>query len=136
MASNCRLKLQVARIFYHDHVPLTGPVGPTGARIEEGPLFRRFSRAGSLGTRALSSRAVANLIKELAAAIGEDPADYSGHSLRAGYATSAARQGHDALRIAQQTRHSRLDSVQGYVREANAFADHPLFDLLRVPDKV
>ena len=107
----------------------------TAARIEEGPLFRRFYRNGAIGKRALSSRAVANLIKELAAAIGEDPADYSGHSLRAGYATSAARQGHDALRIAQQTRHSRLDSVQGYVREANAFADHPLFDLLRVPDK-
>jgi integrase len=105
----------------------------SGARLEDGLLFRRFFCNGSVGKRALSSRTVANIIKRQADLIGEDPAQFSGHSLRAGYATTAARLGHDALRIGRQPRHVRLDSVQGYVCEADAFTDHPLLDLFPNP---
>jgi integrase len=50
-----------------------------------------------------------------------DPARFSGHSLRAGFVTSAARAGHGELLIADQTRHKNVNIVRGYVREANAF---------------
>ena len=44
---------------------------------------------------------------------------FSGHSMRAGYATSAAAMDMPVYRMQQQTRHKSLATLTGYVREAD-----------------
>src|SRR5262249_32423769 len=61
--------------------------------ITEGALFRPVDRHGVLGSQRLSGEAVSLVVKERIAAAGLDPLGYSGHSLRAGLATSAAQSG-------------------------------------------
>lgn len=56
-----------------------------------GPVFRSVDRWGRLGKGAVTGRTVANVVKDHAEAAGLDPTLYAGHSLRAGFATTAAR---------------------------------------------
>ena len=97
------------------------------SRLERGPLFRSV-RGKRLGA-SLTGAAVALVIKRAAAAVGLDASSYSGHSLRAGLATSAARAGKADRAIMQQGRWSGRSMVDRYVREArlldeaNASAD-------------
>ena len=70
--------------------------------IAVGPAFRSVDRHGRLGTKRLSDRAVADMVKRRALAVGLDGA-FAGHSLRAGFATEGyaqgnARAGHHASR--------------------------------------
>jgi integrase len=44
---------------------------------------------------------------------------FSGHSLRTGYATSAAAKELPSYRIEAHTRHKSADMVQGYIRESD-----------------
>ncbi|MGI4794297.1 MAG: integrase, partial [Janthinobacterium lividum] len=57
-------------------------------------------------------------------AAGLDPREFAGHSLRAGFLTSAAEAGADVLRMMEVSRHKRVETVQGYVRRANSFKGH------------
>lgn len=52
------------------------------------------------------------------------PAQFAGHSLRAGFITSAAESGAAVLRLADQSRHKSLDVLRAYVRRADMFRDH------------
>jgi len=72
----------------------------------------------------ISRRAVSYLIERLTSQAGLDQ-HYSSHSLRAGFATWAARCGVDSLSIARQTGHQKLETLAGYIRHGNAFVDHP-----------
>jgi len=54
------------------------------AEISSGPVFRKVDRWGHPGKRALCDKAVALIVKRLAAAAGLDAERYGGHSLRAG----------------------------------------------------
>lgn len=67
---------------------------------------------------------VARLVKRYVGAIGLDPADYSSHSLRAGFVTSAAAHGARLDKIMEVTRHSSPATVMRYIRHAEAFKDH------------
>jgi site-specific recombinase XerD len=69
-------------------------------------------------------------VKDYALLAGFDPAEFSGHSLRAGFATSAAMQGASALRIMDVTRHKRVDTLKGYIRRGEEFKDHAGKDVL------
>ncbi len=69
------------------------------AGIEAGTVFRRVNRHGRTSAEPLSAEAVSLVVCERVAAAGFDPARYSGHSLRAGFATSAVQPGVSALRI-------------------------------------
>lgn len=91
------------------------------AGITSGPLFRSVNRWGHIQASRLSDYSVALVVKKVAESAGLDPANYAGHSLRAGLATSAAAAGADALAIMQQTRHRSVEMVNGYVREGNLF---------------
>lgn len=90
-----------------------GPVCPVRALEEwlrvsgvaEGPVFRPVSRSGKVDSVALSGEAVIVIVKTRARAAGLDADRYSGHSLRAGFATSAARAGVPVWKIKVQTRH-------------------------------
>lgn len=70
----------------------------------DGVLFRSINRQGKVGKR-LSDHAVARIVKARAAQAGLDPSAYSGHSLRAGFATAAAAAGIEERAIAKVTRH-------------------------------
>ena len=53
-----------------------------------------------------------------------DPEEFSAHSLRAGFVTSAAAHHARLDKIMEVTRHRSADMVMRYVRDANAFSDH------------
>jgi integrase len=98
--------------------------------IDHGSIFRPVDRHGRVAAERLSGEAVSLVIKERAAAVGIDPAGYSGHSLRAGFATSAAQQGVSSLKIRAQTGH-RSDAMLGrYVRDAALFVGNAAAALL------
>ena len=64
---------------------------------------------------------MSNIVKERAAAAGLSGDRISGHSLRAGHATSAALAGVTVERIAAQTRHRRIDIlIERYIRPVQA----------------
>jgi integrase len=71
--------------------------------ISAGPLFRPIAKGGEAAERRISAEAVARILKKRTQAIGCDPKSYSGHSLRAGFATEAARLGVPKWRIKAQT---------------------------------
>ncbi len=91
------------------------------AGITEGPLFRPVSRHGHVAPGALTGDAVSGIIRERLSAAGLDPEGYSGHSLRAGFATSAAQAGVSTLKIRQQTGHASDAVLARYVREGELF---------------
>ena len=92
--------------------------------IAEGPVFQTMRRGGVLLGRAMHPSDVARLVKHYVHAIGLDPTEYSGHSLRAGFATSAAVHGARLDKIMEITRHTSPRMVLQYIREADAFEDH------------
>ena len=91
------------------------------ARIEEGPVFRPVDRHGRVMVGRLSGEAVSLIVRERMAAAGFDPTGYSGHSLRAGFATSAARAGVSTFKIRQQTGHASDAMLSRYVRDGELF---------------
>ena len=94
------------------------------AGITDGPLFRPIGRSGRIIARQLSDRAVAEVVKAHAHRIGLNAADFSGHSLRSGFLTSAARQGASIFKMMDVSRHKSVDTLRGYVRDAELFRDH------------
>src|SRR5210317_102342 len=63
------------------------------SKINAGPLFRRFSKGSKLTDKRLTDQTVAHLIKKYLKLSGIESKNYSGHSLRSGFATSAAESG-------------------------------------------
>jgi site-specific recombinase XerD len=89
--------------------------------IEDGPIFRPVDRYQRIGTARLTAQTVALIVKRAATAAGLDPARVAGHSLRAGFATSAAIAGAELHAIMRQTRHRSATVAAGYVRDADPF---------------
>lgn len=94
-------------------------------------------KGGTVRAQRLTTHAVAIIIKDavlagcLADGMNADKAEeraqyFSGHSLRAGFATSAAAYGVSGENIARQTRHKSTQLVQRYIREAELFSRNPL----------
>jgi integrase len=94
------------------------------AGIEDGPVFRPVDRHGNLLDGRLSGEAVSLVIKERVAAVGLEPNEFSGHSLRAGLATSAAAAGVSSWKIRQQTGHASDAMLARYIREGELFIDN------------
>ena len=92
--------------------------------ITEGPLFQTMRRGGHLRGRALHHSDIPRIVKHYAALIGLNPRDIAGHSLRAGFVTSAAVHRARLDKIMAVTRHRSPATVMGYVRDVDAFADH------------
>ncbi len=92
--------------------------------IIEGPVFRSVNRHGHVQTGRLSDKAVALVVKRCADAAGLDGSKYSGHSLRAGMATSAAMNGASERQIMKQTGHRSEAMVRRYIREGSLFNDN------------
>jgi site-specific recombinase XerD len=94
------------------------------AGIEAGPIFRPINKSGVVAPSRLSDRSVANIVKAYAEQAGLDPAIFSGHSLRAGFLTSAAGKGASIFKMMDVSRHKSVDTLRGYVRDAELFKDH------------
>jgi integrase len=88
--------------------------------IQEGAVFRGIDRHGHLLGR-LSDRGVARIVKRCATGAGLDADRLSGHSLRSGFATSAAAAGADLGAIMQQTRHRSASTARRYVQRGSIF---------------
>ena len=96
------------------------------ARINSGALFRRFSKGSRLTEKRLTDQTVALLIKEYLQLAGIDSKNYSGHSLRSGFATSAAESGAEERSIMAMTGHKSSEMVRRYIKEANLFKNNAL----------
>ncbi|MXZ37922.1 MAG: site-specific integrase [Holophagales bacterium] len=92
--------------------------------IDGGPVFQAMRRGGRLQGRALCHSDTPRLVKRYVSAIGLDPGDYSAHSLRAGFVTSAAAHHARLDKIMEVTRHKSAGMVLRYIRQADAFEDH------------
>ena len=96
------------------------------SNINTGPLFRRFTKGSKLSENRLTDQTVALLIKEYLKLAGIDSKDYSGHSLRSGFATSAADSGVEERSIMEMTGHKSTEMVRRYIKEANLFKNNAL----------
>ncbi|HSH80015.1 MAG TPA: site-specific integrase [Herpetosiphonaceae bacterium] len=94
------------------------------AGIDDGPIFRPVNRHGHIALARLSAGAVAEIVKRRARAAGLDPANYAGHSLRAGLATSAAAAGVSERAIMAQTGHRSVAIARRYIREGSLFREN------------
>ena len=96
------------------------------SKIKKGPLFRRFLKGSILSDSRLTDQSIALIIKSYLAKIGIDPNNYSGHSLRSGFATSAAEAGAEERSIMSMTGHKSTEMVRRYIKEANLFKNNAL----------
>jgi integrase len=94
------------------------------AGITEGPVFRRLYKSERVSEKALTPHSVSTIIKAYAEGAGYDPTEFSGHSLRAGFLTSAAARGASIFKMMDISRHKSVDTLRGYVRRAEEFKDH------------
>ena len=96
------------------------------SKINNGPLFRRFKKGSKLSDKRLTDQTVALLIKKYLEMAGINSRNYSGHSLRSGFATSAAESGAEERSIMAMTGHKSTEMVRRYIKEANLFKNNAL----------
>jgi site-specific recombinase XerD len=100
------------------------------AGITSGPVFRWIRRGNHITDRRLSAQTICRIVKDHAAKLGLNPKEFGAHSLRAGFATSSAARGANLFRIMDVTRHKDVNTLKGYVRNADLFKDHAAAGLL------
>jgi site-specific recombinase XerD len=96
------------------------------SNIKDGPVFRRFVKGCSLTSNRLTDQSVVLLIKKYLALAGIENKNYSGHSLRSGFATVSAESGADERSIMAMTGHKTTQMVRRYIKEANLFKNNAL----------
>ncbi len=96
------------------------------SNIKDGPVFRRFAKGCSLTSNRLTDQSVVLLIKKYLALAGIENKNYSGHSLRSGFATVSAESGADERSIMAMTGHKTTQMVRRYIKEANLFKNNAL----------
>ena len=96
------------------------------SNIKEGPIFRKLSKSFSLNHNRLTDQSVALLLKKYLKEAGIENTNYSGHSLRSGFATATAESGADERSIMAMTGHKTTQMVRRYIKEANLFKNNAL----------
>lgn len=94
------------------------------ALVVAGPIYRPVTKSGLVLDKRISAEAVSNIVKKRVAEVGLDPRKFSGHSLRAGFATSAAQAGVSSWKIRQQTGHASDAMLSRYIRSSELFVDN------------
>lgn len=97
--------------------------------IKEGRVFRSIDRHGRIG-RSISSASVGQIVKAAAEAAGLDSKQFAGHSLRAGFITTAARKGKSLDAIMRTSGHRSETVARGYIRHATLFCDNAATGIL------
>jgi integrase len=125
---------QVVGVARGEHVQ-TDPIRALDAWLKirpagQGALFTRVYRFGTVTIERIGPRAVSRLVQARAIAAGFEGIPVTGHSLRAGHATTAAVNGAPIDRIAAQTRHRDLGTLlYHYIRPAGALGTTTSRDL-------
>jgi len=96
------------------------------SNIKSGPIFRRFAKGSVLTNNRLTDQSVVLIIKDCLNLAGIENKNYSGHSLRSGFATVAAESGADERSIMAMTGHKTTQMVRRYIKEANIFKNNAL----------
>jgi len=96
------------------------------SEIKSGPIFRRFFKGLNLGKNRLTDQSVALFLKKYLSNAGIENKNYSGHSLRSGFATVSAEAGADERSIMAMTGHKTTQMVRRYIKEANLFKNNAL----------
>ena len=96
------------------------------SKIKKNAVFRKFYKGMKLSNNRLSDQSVALLIKYYLEKAGIDSSDYSGHSLRSGFATTAAEAGAEERSIMNMTGHKSTEMVRRYIKEASLFKNNAL----------
>ena len=96
------------------------------SKIKTGPIFKRFVKGSILTSHRLTDQSVVLIIKECLKLAGIENQNYSGHSLRSGFATVAAESGADERSIMTMTGHKTTQMVRRYIRDANLFNNNAL----------
>ncbi len=96
------------------------------SNIKDGPIFRRFVKGCSLSKNRLTDQSVVLLIKRYLKLAGIENKNYSGHSLRSGFATVSAESGADERSIMVMTGHKTTQMLRRYIKEANLFKNNAL----------
>jgi integrase len=96
----------------------------SAAGIKDGWVYRRLYRGERVAETALSDHSIAAVVKRCALAVGLDPAEYAGHSLRSGFMTSAALAKASLFKLMEVSRHKDPKTVMVYVRRSSEFEDH------------
>lgn len=86
------------------------------SEINDGFVFRAVSRHDRIARDGLSAQSVALVVKASVERVGSDSKKFSGHSLRAGYCTSAAEKGLQPWQIREQTGHRSDVTLARYIR--------------------
>ena len=113
--------------------PATCPVSALkswieAAELRSGPVFRKVNKAGRVEARRLSEDAVRQILLRCAAAArmqGTLAEPISPHGLRAGFVTTAYRNGVLDEEIMGHTRHRSLATMRSYVRRAKLSGKAP-----------
>lgn len=101
------------------------------ARIESGPLFFSIGNTAKqfflevADRERLRPRGVNYILGRRLEKAQINTDGYSGHSLRAGFITSASKAGVPEHMIQTHTRHRSVKTMRGYIREGNLFNDNP-----------
>jgi site-specific recombinase XerD len=82
--------------------------------ITGGAIFRPISKSGRVLDRRLSDQCVALIVKKYIKEIGDDPALYSGHSVRSGLVTAAKMAGVSTEDIMRITNHKTQSMIERY----------------------
>lgn len=114
-----QIGIPYGRTRYCPVAALTEWLSRTG--IERGPILRPVDRHGHVQAERLSGEAVSLVIRDRLDFVGIDSNGYSGHSLRAGFATSAVQAGVSTLKIRAQTGHASDAMLARYVRDGELF---------------
>ena len=96
------------------------------SNIKSGAIFRKFNKGFSLSGNRLTDQSVALLLKSYLSIAGIENKNYSGHSLRSGFATVTAESGADERSIMAMTGHKTTQMVRRYIKEANLFKNNAL----------
>jgi hypothetical protein len=95
------------------------------AGITEGPIVPRVDRHGNVGAARCSDRSVARIVKRAFAPPASTSTIFSGHSLRAGFVTTALdRQGRSVQDHGHHRPQAKVDTLKIYDRRENGFDDH------------
>ena len=111
-----------------ERVKSTGNVpGHLRVSVVEGDVRKMHQspqNAGAFFQVRLSASAVSDIIQQRIAKAGMNLKGYSGHSLRSGFATSAAMAGVATWRIRKQTGHTSDVMLGRYIRDRELFTDN------------
>jgi len=94
------------------------------AGLVDGPLFVGLTPQGGLRSAPLGDRMVAHVVKRRCKAVGIDPSEVAGHSLRRGFATAAARAKKPDRMIKRHGRWKSTAMLDRYIEDGTRWDDN------------